>query len=403
MIKCAHLTASVSRRAGGLFDAILHQVKAHDRQKITTRVFGLWDEFTEADRKEWLPVSVMAFKSTTFQSLGYSPRFARELRAFAPDLIHTHGLWLYPSAAAGKYSRRKKRPRIISPHGMLDPWALKNSRWKKRLAYALFERAHLRGARCLRALCAAEAQAMRQFGLKNAIAIIPNGVDLPEPGAPTWTVPWQGRMTPGRKVMLFLSRIHPKKGLVNLLRAWGRTAPPDWVLAIAGWDQGGHEANLKRLCTELKIPIADARNRPAVSVENRPFSVMFLGPQFEGNKAACYHHCDAFILPSFSEGLPMVVLEAWANAKPVLMTPECNLPEGFQSGAALKLEATEAGVAAGLDRFFRLTEAERIIMGNHARDLAKERFTWTQIGRQMESVYDWMLGGGAKPGCLADF
>ena len=135
------------------------------------------------------------------------------------------------------------------------------------------------------------------------------------------------------------------------------------MLAIAGWDQGGHEGELKRLATELEIPWADARStkledpqplsRPTgeggalatgegsanpSSIFHLPSSklpsVVFLGPQFGEAKAACYRNCDAFILPSFSEGLPMVILEAWAYGKPVLMTPQCNLPGGFADDIA---------------------------------------------------------------------
>ena len=162
---------------------------------------------------------------------------------------------------------------------------------------------------------------------------------------------------------MYLGRIHPKKGLVNLLRAWASVARPqssdfcplssDWTLTIAGWDQGGHEAELKRLATELEIPWRDCREAPSplrgeggrkpdevdfsISAFQR-FSVFFLGPLFGAEKAAAYRSCDAFILPSFSEGLPMVVLEAWAYGKPVLMTPECNLPEGFAVSAAIRIE-----------------------------------------------------------------
>ncbi len=411
MIKSAQLTASVSRRAGGLFEAILRQVKAHDRHTLDTRVFGLRDEFTDADLPAWQPIPVMAFPPVGLKSIGYSPRFREELLAFAPDLVHTHGLWLYPSVAAKNYSREKKRPYLISPHGMLDAWALKNSRWKKRLAYALFEREHLHGARCLRALCAAEARAIRQLGLQNDIAIIPNGIDLPEmENAETLkSVPWENVVGADKKILLFLSRIHPKKGLANLLKAWaknrkseiGSQKSDEWILAIAGWDQGGHEAELKRLCAALEIPFADIRE--PVNGGRRTASVLFLGPQFNAAKAACYHHCDVFVLPSFSEGLPMVVLEAWANAKPVLMTPECNLPEGFQAGAAIQLEPTETGVAAGLQELRRMSDTERNAMGQRARALVAERFTWPHIARQMESVHAWMLGGGGKPACFAGF
>lgn len=400
MIKSAHLTHSVSRQAGGLLDAVMRLVQSQDAGGMETKVFGLWDEFAEADSKAWHTVPVAALKTTWPRAIRRSPQMMEELLAFAPDITHTHGLWLYPSIAAKNYSRKTKRPNLISPHGMLDPWALKNSRWKKRIAYAWFEQQHLFGARCLRALCEAEAQSIRQLGLKNDIAIIPNGIDLPA-NILTLPPPWAGRVEPGNKVLLFLSRIHPKKGLVNLFKAWAKNQKSSgWTLAIAGWDQGGHEQELKRLCAELGITIADIRE-PASSLQPLP-SVLFLGPQFNAAKAACYHHCDAFVLPSFSEGLPMVVLEAWANSKPVIMTPQCNLPEGFQASAAIKAETTEASLVAGLAELQQMTLAERTVMGSRALELVRQRFTWSRVGEQMDEVYQWVLGGGAKPACVLD-
>jgi poly(glycerol-phosphate) alpha-glucosyltransferase len=407
MIKSAHLTHSVSRKAGGLLDAVLRLVQSQDAREMETKVFGLWDESTEADISAWKPVPVAAFKTTWPKAIRRAPQMMEELLAFAPDITHVHGLWLYPSIAAKNYSRQTKRPNLISPHGMLDPWALKNSQWKKKIAYAWFEQEHLRGARCLRALCESEAQSIRQLGLKNEIAVIPNGIDLPTT-APASPPPWAGRVESGSNVLLFLSRIHPKKGLVNLLKAWaanqrseaGVQKSAGWVLAIAGWDQGGHEQELKGLCTALGIAFADIRE-PS-SILHPPPSVLFLGPQFNAAKASCYHHCDAFVLPSFSEGLPMVVLEAWANSKPVIMTPECNLPEGFVAGAAIRSEATEASLAAGLGELQRMTSAERAAMGSRALELVKQRFTWSRVGEQMREVYQWALGGGAKPGCVLD-
>ena len=422
MIKSAHLTGSVSRKAGGLLDAVSRLVQSQHQQGMTVKVFGLWDESADADLSAWNPVPVAAFKPSWPNVIGRAPKFLEELNAFAPDISHTHGLWLYPSVAATNYSRKNNRPYLVSPHGMLDPWALKNSRWKKRIAWQLFEGKHLRGARCLRALCASEADSIRRLRLKNDIAVIPNGIDLPTaqiPAAP----PWKDFVEPGKKVLLFLSRIHPKKGLVNLLKAWaenqksvvGSQKSDKWVLVIAGWDQGGHEAELKRLCEESQIHFADIRKEEAASatpknnfsfsafqVSDFSASVLFLGPQFNAAKSACYHHCDAFVLPSFSEGLPMVVLEAWANSKPVIMTPECNLPEGFLAGAAIKAAASEAGVLAGLDELQRMTVAERMTMGVRARDLVVARFTWSRVADQLQSVQGWILGGGAKPDCLLE-
>ena len=251
-------------------------------------------------------------------------------------------------------------------------------------------------------------------------------------------------------MLLYLGRIHPKKGLVNLLKAWaavqkaenGKQKAEEWVLAIAGWDQGGHEAQLKRVATELAIPWADVREQIGKQkTENRnefqlfsarematpispgrspssayrplspailspptahlpPPSVLFLGPLFGPDKASAYSHCDAFILPSVSEGLPMVILEAWAYGKPVLMTPECNLPEGFTANAAIRIGPNVESIVQGLAQLLRSPSSDLCSLGANGRQLVAEKFAWPQIGVDMKSVYEWVLGRGPKPACV---
>jgi len=351
---------------------------------------------------QWLPLLPQTFKVVGPNAFGFAPGLVPALQSANLDLVQLHGLWMYPSCATLTWQRNCRKPHIVSPHGMLETWALQNSRWKKRLAAWAFENQNLRTAGCLHALCEAEAGAMRNYGLKTPICIIPNGIDLPE--SPEKKVenrnpPWQGHIEPGRKVLLFLSRIHPKKGLINLLRAWAQIRRKEWVLAIAGWDQGGHENELKRLATELGLAWTDARN--PTSDLRPPGSVVFLGPQFDEAKIACYQNCDAFILPSFSEGLPMVILEAWAHGKPVLMTSECNLPEGFAANAAIRIETNVEGVAAGLEELFRLSSSDLRSFGRNGQTLVADRFTWPKIAADMKSVYEWVLGGGAKPSCVS--
>jgi glycosyltransferase involved in cell wall biosynthesis len=425
MIRTANLTASVSRNAGGLFDGVRRLVQSLIETGMDACVFGVRDEFTDADIGAWHPANVRAFNPVLLEKFGYSPRFREELTAFQPDITHTHGVWTYASAATSVHCRNARSPYLISPHGMLDSWAVNQSRRKKAIAHFLFEGRHLRGARCLRALCEAEARAMRQLGLTNEIAVIPNGIDLPngeQPGVPCW----EGIIEPGKKIMLYLGRIHPKKGLINLLRAWqlankdSQRASDSWVLAIAGWDQGGHESELRRLATEIGIDwtALNASNRsgnghgqsgghqPATAEKlssdgwRAKGSVIFLGPQFEKAKAACYQNCDAFILPSLSEGLPMVVLEAWAHGKPVLMTPECNLPEGFGADAALRIEPSVDSIARGLATLFQSARSDLQATGSRGRELVAERFAWPKIAIEMKSVYEWILGGGQKPDCV---
>jgi poly(glycerol-phosphate) alpha-glucosyltransferase len=126
-------------------------------------------------------------------------------------------------------------------------------------------------------------------------------------------------------------------------------------------------------------------------------SVVFLGPRFGEEKNACYRHCDAFVLPSLSEGLPMVILEAWAYARPVLMTPECNLPEGFAAGAAVRMEATSQSIAEGLRQLLGVCEADRLTMGRRGRSLVEQRYSWPETARQLRSVHEWLLGRRPAP------
>ena len=415
MIKTANLTGSVSRNAGGLYESVRRLVQSLSKPGMEIRVFGTADEHTAADIGLWSPVKVLAFRTVGPHQFGYSPQFRKLLEDFSPDLVHTHGIWVYSSIATNQYRRRRGVPYLISAHGMLDPWAIRHSHWKKAIAYLFYEGAHLREAKCLRALCESEAIAIRKLGLTNPIAIIPNGIDLPAVPASAALQPSEnagGKRSPeleqlkaaGRKTVLFLSRIHPKKGIPNLLRAWSSTVGSpgkggvgaDWTLAIAGWDQGGHEDELKRLATELGLAWVDARTG---AITGAP-AVVFLGPQFGAAKAGCYRSCDAFILPSFSEGVPMVVLEAWAYGKPVVITPECNLPAGFTRGAALRIETDVASIGRGLRELFQASPAALQTLGEHGRTLVAEKFAWPVVAQDMKAVYDWLLGGGPKPGCV---
>jgi poly(glycerol-phosphate) alpha-glucosyltransferase len=385
---------------------------------MRVNVLGLQDEYSDADLASWLPLHVKAFATWGPRQFGYASQLKQALAEGDEDILHTHGIWQYPSVVAKGWHCETGRPYLVSPHGMLDPWALRNAAWKKRIAYWAYEGEHLRQAACLRALCESEARSMRAYGLRNPICVIPNGIDLPAARGQRSEVGGQlsvasGLKTDGRKTLLYLGRIHPKKGLVNLLKAWaavqrtedGGQRPEEWVLVIAGWEEGGHEVELKRLATELGIPWADVRadkaeSRTPTSVLGSPASVLFRGPQFGDDKAACYQACDAFILPSFSEGLPMVILEAWAYAKPVLMTPQCNLPAGFAAGAALRLEPSAESIAQAIEELLCTPHSALRNMGENGRKLVLDRFTWARVASEMKAVYDWVLGAGPMPACV---
>jgi poly(glycerol-phosphate) alpha-glucosyltransferase len=387
-----HLTNSVSLLAGGLYTSVRELALAQQPLVERVKVIAYWDARTEQDAEPWRRLAPTACKARLLGGVHFGDSVYQELDRQQPSLTHCHGIWLRSSADNHRWSRKNRRPYLIAPRGMLDPWAVRNSGWKKKIAGHWFEYAHLRDCPCLHALCEEEAQAFRLFGLKNPIAIIPNGIHLP-PEQPTETPPppWHGiAQAEGKNILLFIGRIHPKKGLPLLLDAFAqvRSQSPDlanrWSIVIAGYDQVGHLQELKTQAAQLGL--AD--------------HVHFVGPVNGALKDAALRHAHAFTLPSYSEGLPMSVLEAWAYGLPVVMTPQCNLPSGFSSGAAVRVETNAVSVADGLRKLLEMAPAERRSMGDKGRALAASTFTWDKIAAQTVEVYRWLLDQAPAPDCI---
>ena len=384
------LSPSLSRDAGGIFEIERSLTLAlHDLSDVTVEVLGLRDSHTEIDRAAWAPIFPTVFDVCGPRAFGYAPDLPDALDAADPDVVHLHAMWMYTSVASLQWSRRTGRPHLVTINGMLDPWAVNNSGWKKKLAGWAYEHANLREAACLQVNTEDELRSVRDYGIDTPACIIPNGVDLPNASVDR-TAPWADVIAPEQNVLLFLGRLHPKKGLSELFEAWKqwRTTAPEaaseWALAVIGWDDGGHEARL----------------RAQVREEGLSDSVHFLGPRFGEEKAAAFSEADAFVLPSYSEGFPMAVLEAWSYGLPVLKTPLCNIPEGFSEGAALKIKPEAASIAEGLDALLGGTTDQRRAMGRRGRALVEERFTWDRVARSIRAVYRWILGDAPAPDCV---
>ncbi|MFH0880614.1 MAG: glycosyltransferase, partial [Lentisphaerota bacterium] len=375
--KVVMLAPSISRQGGGLFDATRRLAQElHILMGDRLQVFGLRDPWAGEDAASWMPVRPHIMDTKGFRAFGYAPELHQRLAGFKPDILHTVGLWMYPSLAAAQWTKKTGARHLVSPHGMLDSWALLNSRWKKRLAAWCYENDHLRSAACLHALCDEEAQAVRAYGLVNPVCVIPNGVDIPAPITPGKS-DGLNDLAPGKNILLYLGRLHPKKGLPLLIKVWAEVqkekAPGSeaWVLAISGWDQGGHEQDLKQLVRETGCPAS---------------AIVFPGPQYGAQKDRWFRRSSAFVLPSLSEGLPMVVLEAWAYQLPVLMTPACNLPEGFSLRAALKMETNSTSMAQVVRELLAMDQNARAEMGRCGWELVRDRYQWKNVANKMLAV-----------------
>lgn len=377
-MKVAFVVAHLSSASAGVMTGVAPMVAELTQAGVAARVYGIEDRLAPKEAEAW-GQAVVACPEWGPRWFGFSPALTSRLLSAAPDIIDAQGLWMYPSLASLRVSRRLGCPRIVAPHGMLDPWAVRRSRWKKRLAYWLFEGEHLRGAACVRALNTAELSAIRSFDLRNPVAIVPLGVELP------------GRIekqsAEPRRTLLFLGRIDAKKGVHELLYGWSLSgaAVRGWRLRIVGWGDARYVEVTRRLVRELGLE----------------HSVELPGPAFGEAKDRAFRDADAFILPSYSEGLPMAVLEAWSYALPVLMTKACNLPEGFERGAALEIGTEPQRIAEGIRAIVGVSDVERTAMGTAGRRLVEERFSWPNVARQMIEVYKWVLGGGPPPACVA--
>lgn len=318
----------------------------------------------------------------------YSKNLGGMMEQVSPDIVHIQGIYLYSSFVNYTYCKRHKIPYLISPRGMLDKWILNTRPLKKKLGFMLYEGAHLKNAACLHALGEPEYEAIREFGLKSPIAVVPNGVFLPGPAANAKKSPnWHND---DRKSMLFLSRLHPKKGIENLLKAWSLLTHErsQWKLIIAG------ESSTTQYLQELnalkeKLGLND--------------DAYFVGPQFHDDKDITFRSADAFILPSYSEGMPMAILEAWSYELPVLMTSECNLPEGFSENAAIQIKADPDDIHDKLRKVFSMNSEDLQNIGLNGLNLVKSKYTWSQIAVNMAAVYSWILNPGSQPPACVRF
>ena len=386
----AVVTTSVSRNAGGLLDAVSGLVLRLPDSGIEPHVFGLEDAYTQDDRAAWGPVQVTTAKALGPKSIGYSPAMRRALLNSDVALVHTHGIWMHPSADVVAWQRKYRKPYLISPHGMLDRWILRRSRIKKWVALAGYERAHLSGATCFHALSLEEARGIREAGFKQPIAIIPNGVNMPMAevrSRPSW---WDGSCE-GKRLLLYFGRLHPKKGLDNLLLAWKSMFQESKLderleLVIGGWGDQPYIDHLQQI----------------IGGQTADYRVRFVGPQFGEAKRQTYLACHGLILPSFSEGLPMVPLEAWALGVPCALTDACNLPEGFDASAAFRIRADVDDIKRFLAEFGSLRDNELRLIGEQGRVLVAERFVWSSVAERMAAVYRWMLGETGRPDWVAE-
>lgn len=312
---------------------------------------------------------VRQFERRGLPKLFYAPGLGHEAHVFVEGntIIHGHGLYVYPNMVFGRLTRTQAKPLVYHVHGFFEPWILQRSRWKKRVAHWMFENANFKHVRLWRALTGREADQIKAVVGPNArVVVAPNGMDLAA------VKPAQFARPGGRRRALFLARLHPKKGLDLLLRAWAQagSAATDWELVIAGPDEGGHGAQVRQWVASAGLTS----------------SVSFTGSVSGAAKYDLIASADLFVLTSYSEGLPMAPLEAMAAGLPVALTHECNLPEAGQAGAGWLCAAEQAAVNGMLAQALRADDTERRQRGAAGRALVEQSFSWSKTVATLQAA-----------------
>jgi glycosyltransferase involved in cell wall biosynthesis len=315
---------------------------------------------------------IAEFRRKLPEVLYYSPDLKKRVRELVADrdILHGHGLYVGTNYLFGKEARRKGKPLVYHVHGFLEPWILDRSRWKKKLAHWLFEDANFRHVKLWRALTAKEADQIRSCGVTAPIVVAPNGVTLddflaPETKDEPVETPYIPRLVKTARRALFLGRIHPKKGLDLLLASWGALngSSEGWELVIAGPDENGYLNEIKAKAGALNL------------LEK----IRFTGPVTGRAKIALLNSADLFVLPSYSEGFSVSLLEAMACRVPVVATQSCNFPDVTARQAGWECECTGESVSRTLNEALREDDLARQQRGSNGYDLVKERYAWTAI------------------------
>ena len=327
---------------------------------------------------------------------GWSPEFRGIVMEEAKkvDVVHNHGLWMWPNAYAREAAIAAGKPLIISPRGMLESWSLNRSKLRKAVAWRLFEKKNLQSAAMFHATSEPEAQSIRHTaeGLRRAgvpIVVAPNGVDLPDlaqrPGREVLedTFP----ELKGRRWVVYMSRLHPKKGIDVLLRAWKKQTAEGRrhtekkeslgpLLILAGSDLIGYRKDVERMVRERGLE----------------GSVVIVGEVLGEAKDCLLANADVFVLPSYSENFGIVVAEAMSWGRPVIASTGTPWKEVADVGAGWWVKPEEGALAQALQEALAKRPDELDAMGAKGRALVAERYTWAAPADKVVTAYSLLTG-----------
>ena len=386
-----HVTASMSSDWGGPVEVVSQLTPALSAKGVNCEIATTRGRRVGTNSPPTEGMLINSFQ-TEFPSLlwtSYSSAMARFLDENITrfDLVHVHEIWHHAGYAAYKAARKHRIPFVITPHGELGERHLRHKAWKKRIYMKLILDRILRNSSAIHAITAAERDRIGKLGYHVPVAVAPNGVDptqfdhTPDPSDLLNKHP----ALRGRNVILFLGRLNPTKGLDILARGFSEVSRifPDTVLLVAGPDEEGGRRQMESI----------------LRYEGVSDRVVFTGMLTGDDKMAALALADLFVLPSYSEGFSIAVLEALASRLPVVITKACNFPEVAEHGAGFVVEADEEAISGAIGKLLS-DPYLRARMGERGRKLVSERYTWQASAAIIADLYRSLVAGN-KQGATA--
>jgi glycosyltransferase involved in cell wall biosynthesis len=380
VISVGHVIDSVADEASGPSYSVPSLCDALALYGDEVRLFTISDNISAAARyrherfnQDWKTVPILEKVRASHALYEALDRSAADLKVF-----HTHGLWLMANIYPGWVAQRHKRPLVVSPRGMLGREALRFSRYRKLAFWHVFQRSALQSATCFHATSEKEYCDVRAAGLRQPVAIIPNGIDLP---------PRRDAKTfGGSKIVLYLGRIHPKKGVALLIEAWSKLEDkfPDWQLKIVGPVANNEYAKeLQQMISASKLARAQ-----------------FSGPLYGVSKSDAYSEADLFILPTLDDNFAMTVAEALAHGTPVISTKGAPWEDLEKRGCGWWIDHGVLALTSALNHVMSIDRQRLVEMGQAGRAWMERDFSWNSVARSMDSVYRWLAGSAPQPSCV---
>ncbi|QVL33768.1 glycosyltransferase [Telmatocola sphagniphila] len=364
-MKVLHVVHSLDPSTGGTASAVRSLVAQQQRRGLQAAMAAEIVPTTDLETAQKLSPS-------RWWDFFWNPGF-QSTRIQSFDLVHLHGVWDRPLLQVIRAARQLQKPYVLSPHGMLDPWSLSQKRLKKKLFLQLVVKRFLDQAGAIHFLNSDEADLTKTLRITAPAAIIPNGIEVAAAPSDLALANFRQRYALGdvAPFLLFLSRLHFKKGLDYLVEAFAKiaSAHPSLKLVVAGPDDGAR-ADFEKL----------------IASRNLTERVVLTGPLYGEQKQTALLGAAVFVLPSRQEGFSVAILEALAAQIPVVITKACHFPEVESSRAGYVTDLDADQIAGALDKILSNPQA-RQTMGPAGRELVTSRYSWDRVIGQFEDLY----------------